>query len=337
MVRHKHGRHYLRQYRAFKKARAFVRSLSLKSQNDWFNYCNSGKKPDDIPTAPGGTDADAGWLGMGDWLGTGTVATYLHQYRSFKKARAFVRSLSLKSQNDWVIYCKSGKKPDDIPVHPDRTYAKMSWVGYGDWLGTGTVATRSRQYRAFKKARAFVRDLGLKSGADWFNYCNSGKKPDDIPAPSGTYADAGWLGMGDWLGTGRRRGTGWRVFKDARVFVRGLGVKSCREWQVYCRSGKKPDDIPAAPHFAYANNGWSGYGDWFGTGTVAPRLRQYRSFKKARTVVRDLGLKSQIEWRDYLKLGEKPDDIPSNPDHVYAEAGWTGYGDWLGYVRKRQT
>ena len=49
---------------------------------------------------------------MGDWLGTGTVARRLRQYRSFKEARAFVRSLGLKSEAEWCAYCKSGKKPD---------------------------------------------------------------------------------------------------------------------------------------------------------------------------------------------------------------------------------
>ena len=38
---------------------------------------------------------------MGDWLGTGTVATHLRKYRSFKEARAFVRGLGLKSQAEW--------------------------------------------------------------------------------------------------------------------------------------------------------------------------------------------------------------------------------------------
>ena len=57
---------------------------------------------------------------MGDWLGTGTVATHLRQYRSFKEARAFVRGLGLKSEAEWRDYCKSGKKPDDIPANPDQ-------------------------------------------------------------------------------------------------------------------------------------------------------------------------------------------------------------------------
>ena len=75
--------------------------------------------------------------------------------------------------------------------------------------------------------------------------------------------------------------------------MRGLGLKSQAEWRDYCKSGKKPDDIPANPHQIYANDGWAGMGDWLGTGTVATHLRQYRSFKEARAFVRSLGLKSQ--------------------------------------------
>jgi hypothetical protein len=138
---------------------------------------------------------------MGDWLGTGTIAPWLQEYRYFKDARAFVRALGLKSEHEWRDYVRSGKKPGDIPADPRGTYAKAGWAGSGDWLGTGTVAPRLRQYRSFKKARAFARNLGLKSHGEWSDYCKSGKKPADIPAaPDQLYAEAGWVGIGDWLG-----------------------------------------------------------------------------------------------------------------------------------------
>jgi hypothetical protein len=86
-------------------------------------------------------------------------------YRSFKKARAFARSLNLKSETEWRAYTKSSKKPDDIPANPSRTYAKDGWAGMGDWLGTGRIAPRDHQYRPFKKARAFARSLHPGLGA----------------------------------------------------------------------------------------------------------------------------------------------------------------------------
>jgi hypothetical protein len=276
-------------WRPFIEARAFVRRLGLKSYTQWENYTKSGKKPADIPEAPFAVYADVGWVGMGDWLGTGVVATYLRQYRSFDQARRFVHHLSLKSVGEWFDYCRSDKKPADIPVHPDRGYAKDGWTGWGDWLGTGTVAPQLRKYRSFEKARAFARSLSLKSQTGWEDYCKSGGKPGDIPAnPASIYAKFGWSGTGDWLGTGAvaPRLREYRSFKSARAFVRSLGLKSRAEWLSYCKSGKKPADIPSYPEGVYENAGWAGTGDWLGSSRR--HGKDWRPFNKARAFVRAL-------------------------------------------------
>jgi superfamily II DNA or RNA helicase len=265
-----------RQYRSFDEARAFVHDLGLKSFDQWRAYCKTGRKPADIPTVPHRVYAGAGWAGTGDWLGSDTVATHQRRYRSFEDARTFVRSLGLKSQPDWRAYCRSGGKPTDIPAQPQKVYACVGWAGTGDWLGSDTVATHQRRYRSFEDARAFVRGLGLKSVAEWRQFCNSGNKPADIPAaPWGTYADAGWSGMGDWIGTGRRRGRGWRNFKDARAFARGLKLKSVAEWREYSKSNKRPDDIPVTPNEVYSNTGWVSFVDWLGTDVIFQSLAPF--------------------------------------------------------------
>ena len=46
--------------------------------------------------------------------------------------------------------------------------------------------------------------------------------------------------------------------------MHALNLKSGKEWSAYCRSGQKPNDIPAGPAHAYADNGWGGWGDWLG-------------------------------------------------------------------------
>ena len=67
--------------------------------------------------------AEAGWAGVADWLGTGNRRG---GWRSLEKARAFVRGLGLKSVYDWYAYCKSGEKPDDIPVAPHKHIRKLA-------------------------------------------------------------------------------------------------------------------------------------------------------------------------------------------------------------------
>src|SRR5262249_12403547 len=147
----------------------------------------------------------------------------------------------------------SGKKPHDIPVKPDSLYADAGWAGMSDWLGNGRRPPGD--WRPFNKARTFVRSLGLESADAWRAYSCSGNKPDDIPVASNiVYADAGWTSWADWLGSARRVGN-WRPFNKGRTFVRSLGLESGTDWNTYCRSGKKPKDIPATPNIIYANTG----------------------------------------------------------------------------------
>ena len=222
----------LRDFQPFKKARAFIRRLGLRTRQEWQSYCKGrlpgkGRKPKDIPILPNVSYKDEGWIGWGDWLGTGAVASFLRQYRSFVEAVEFVRQLGLGNQTEWTTYCK-GKlpgrkpKPDDIPANPYQTYVDKGWTSLGDWLGTGNVAPFLRQFRKFKIAHRFIRQLGLRNQAEWRSYCK-GEMPD---------------------------------------------------------KGKKPDDIPGDPYGHYKDDGWVNWGDWFGTGSVAPSLREFQPFKK---------------------------------------------------------
>ena len=100
--------------------------LAKGDNKNWTKYCNSGNKPDDIPSAPEHQYKNKGWMGWGDWLGTGRVANYNKTYRSFKEAKKFVQKLGLKNHEEWKSYCNSGNKPDDIPSAPWQVYKKWN-------------------------------------------------------------------------------------------------------------------------------------------------------------------------------------------------------------------
>ena len=326
-------------WREFDAARKWARSLKLRSVAEWLRLCREGKLPADIPSNPNQVYADKGWVGLGDWLGTGTISFSQRKYRAFRAARTWARSLKLKSGSKWRQFTKSGKLPADIPKTPDQVYADKGWVGFGDWLGTGTIAPSQRKYRAFRAARTWARSLKLKSVSEWWQFTKSGKLPADIPkTPDQVYADKGWVGFGDWLGTGtiapsQRK---YRAFRAARTWARSLKLKSVSEWWQFTKSGKLPADIPANPNHVYADKGWVGFGDWLGTGTIAPSQRKYRAFRAARTWARSLKLKSGSKWRQFTKSGKLPADIPKTPNQVYADKGWVGFGDWLGTGRMRR-
>lgn len=345
-----------REYKSFIEARNFVHKLKLKSQSQWVKYCRNellekGLKPLDIPYDPATVYKDEGWVSVGDWLGTNVIATRSLKFRPFNEALSFVHTLGLKTQGEWKEYCQGklpekGFKPDDIPANPNITYKKNGWENYGHWLGTGYISPRYRQYKTYEEARDFARPLGLENYKDWRTYCegkilDKPSKPDDIPAkPDGTYKNEGWISWSDFLGTdnvshGKKR---FLPYEEAKIFVMQLKFRNQSEWKAYCKGthplfGKKPDNLPKAPDHFYED--WETWGEWLGSGYVACSRRKYRSFEEAREFVRALGLTGQKQWRQYTKglikeLPPLPKDIPANPNQTYKDNGWNGFGDWFG-------
>jgi len=73
----------------------FVHSLKLQKHEQWKEYIKSGKKPDDIPSAPNETYKKE-WKGVGDFLGTGRFSPK-SKPSLFIEARKFVHSLKLRN------------------------------------------------------------------------------------------------------------------------------------------------------------------------------------------------------------------------------------------------
>ncbi|XRB21575.1 methyltransferase domain-containing protein [Pseudoscourfieldia marina] len=188
-------------YRNFEDARAYVRTLGLKSWKEWNAWSKSGARPHDIPSAPDVTYASSGWTSYGDFLGFADGQGARGSFRSFEDARTYVRTLGLKSWNDWQAWSKAGARPHDIPSNPNVTYKSSGWTSYGDFLGYAVGQGARGSYRTFEDARAYVRTLGLKSAKEWQAWSKSGARPPDIPsAPYVTYALSGWTSYGDFLG-----------------------------------------------------------------------------------------------------------------------------------------
>ena len=257
----------LSNYKDFYVARDFVVKLNLKSGSEWRTYCSSGDLPVDIPKTPSQIYINKGWISMGDWLGTGRIADHLKQFKSYDEAKDFVRNLNFKNIVEWKKYITLDSFPKDIPRTPDSSYKNKGWVSWGDFLGTGTVASFNLVYMDFYEARDFVVKLNLKSGSEWRAYCSSGELPTDIPkTPSQVYINDGWVSMGDWLGTGivAPQERIFITFDKARVFVKKLEIKSQKEWMEYSKSGKRPNNIPSNPQNTYKNKGWNGWAEFLG-------------------------------------------------------------------------
>jgi superfamily II DNA or RNA helicase len=326
----------------FEKARAFVRKLGLKSTQEWKLYCQGKLKglpelPYNIPTIPGRQYENEGFRSIMDWLGTKEIRKDKNVV-SFNKAKEFARKLKIEKVSDWNKYTKNEfkhlpKLPEGYPQHPILWYKNhKDWKGMGDFLGITT--NFNVKYLPFKKAHAFILKLKLKSQTEWRTYCKSDKMPSNIPTnPHRTYEKSGWVGLGHWLGTGniRTKDIDFIDFRNARRIIIDLKLKTRDEYLDWWRTvGKFNDPIfPAKPDRTYENKGWISWSEFLGTGILSNKEKEFRTFNRAKTFVHKLKLKSQAEWRLFVKSDKRPKDIPYNVDRYYASE-WISWPDFLG-------
>lgn len=57
------------------------------------------------------------------------------EYMTYDESKKFISKLNLKSKNDWILFCKEGKRPNNIPSNPFSFYKNSGWISYIDWLG----------------------------------------------------------------------------------------------------------------------------------------------------------------------------------------------------------
>ena len=314
-----------KQFRSFEDSRKIIRSLHLNTIDDWRIFCKSQDFPNGVPKAPHLVYKKE-WKGVGDWLGTERIATMKKEFLSFLEARQFVHSLNIKSNREWRNYCKSGKKPDDIPSTPARTYKNKGWINEGDWLGTGTIASYNIKFKTFDKAKKFVHSLNFQNEKQWRQYCKSGKKPDDIPASPEKPYKKEWKGISDWLGTKRiaNRNREYLAFSEAQKSTRLLGIKNVNDWRNWCKSTTRQKNIPAHPNDLYKKE-WIDWNDWLGTENISSGVvsKNYLSFKDAKIEVRKLAkkynLKTFDDWKKAVREGKIPKNIPLVPSRVYSK------------------
>jgi len=126
---------------------------------------------------------------------------------------------------------------------------------------------------------------------------------------------------------GRRRNY-CRPYAAASAYAISQGIRSQKEWYQWSKSGARPKDIPGNPHVAYRNQ-WQGWGMFLGTNNVRKGTTVFRAYKDARKFAATLGFSRQREWQRWSKSGERPFDIPSNPQTKYKDKGWCGWKAFL--------
>jgi len=71
----------------------------------------------------------------------------------------------VQGRGGWAAHTTTGRGGE-----PNRYYAE-EWQGWGDFVGTGALRPRDREFREFAEARSLVRSLGFRTVAEWRAWC----------------------------------------------------------------------------------------------------------------------------------------------------------------------
>lgn len=235
---------------------------------------------------------------------------------------------------------KVNKKDSPITFEIDERLASL--IDEKELINSIQLTTWNKlaklSWMPFEEAREFARETGIKSSSEYKKICTSKNKPIDLPShPFIVYKMAGWKNWGEFLGTGYVHKKEFVSYKDAKIFIKKLKLKSNNDWRRFLKTEDKPDFIPSAPENTYKNSGWNGWGDFLGTENTATQKLVYLPYEDAKKHIQNLNLKSSQEWRIYCKSGEKPFNIPGNPNITYQNTGWISFTEFLGNTGKSRS
>ena len=295
-------------------------------------------RPDDIPSAPDLAYRGQGWAGWGDFLGTGNLRGRDRIMRPFSEARTFAQSLGLVNSVDWEKWASTEVRPSDIPFDPSAVYRGKGWAGWRDFLNSEEARPTSWDFRPFEEARAYARQLGLRTENRVGNLGEvarqAGRCAGRTRLPSTVIRDG--LALGRLAcGTNSRRGEGWRRIPGlAREFARGLALSSSKEWAEWAQDREATIRHTRQPRRRLSRPGLGRLG-----GLPRP-ARQCETWQAGPLFLRGSeGYRSRpridvVHGMDGvarpLELGP-PASAGSNPNLAYRGQGWAGWGDLLGH------
>ena len=302
-------------FRSYESAKALMKELGIKTFNQFREWSRSEQRPDDFPATPARVYKEK-WVNWGEFLGTGNVHSKI--FRSYESAKTLMKELDIKTYNQFQEWSRSEQRPDDFPSQPAIVY-KEKWVNWREFLGTGNA--HRKIFRSYKSAKALMKELDIKTQSQFKKWSRSEKRPDDFPSNPATVYKEKWVNLGEFLGTGNVQRKIFRSYESAKALMKELDIKTYNQFKEWSRSEKRPDDFPSNPATVYKEK-WVNWKNFLDTERI------FRSYESAKALMKELGIKTQFQFREWNRTGQRPDDFPSHPDKMHKEK-WVNWAEFL--------
>lgn len=123
------------------------------------------------------------------------------------------------------------------------------------------------------------------------------------------------------------------LYNEAKEYAITLKINSTNEWKNIVKTSEFRKDIPKAPDQYYKNCGWKSWGEFLGTGTIAPFNIEYENYNQLETEILNLKLETKDEYLIWRKENKREYNTPHNPEQTYKNTGWISWGKFLGTNR----
>lgn len=308
----------------YETAKELIAPLKIKDQSEFEKEKNLGNIPIEIPKNPQGYySRRSAWQGWGDFLGRKSLR--LQDYPPFEEFVYFVRSIGIKTKQEWDDYWVINKDTIPYPRSVDGCYKRKSeWTSWPEV--TGCVENQKGRYLDYLEAKSKVKKMGFSSRYDFSDWRE--KNDCDIPkAPESVYKDE-WESWYAFLGKDKITHA---TYEECKKIIYPLQIKSLAKFKKNKDDGTIPACVPYNPALVYKDS-WKGAGDFLGSNNVTYADREWVTLLELKNLVKLAKCETREQYRDFQSKNQIINGkfVPNAPNHLYKGKGWSGWVDLFG-------
>lgn len=212
-----------------------------------------------------------------------------------------------------------------VPKTPDSVYKNKGWISWADFLDTKNIQSNKlvKNYLNYEECKLWVKNnLNVKSRKEFKGVKNL---PIFIPRKCDIiYKNKGWVSWYDFLNKEKKN---FISYQESKLWIKNnIGIINKKTFLKLCKENVIPKYIPRKPEFTYKE-----FFSWYDfLGIKNKRVpKDYLTFNDAKSLVHTLKIKSNKEWKVFIKENTFKLKIPTNPDSLYKNE-WISWYDWLG-------
>ena len=297
-----------REWMSFDEAKIFIQRQGIKTHKQFQKWKQAGKRPEHFPSTPEQTYKDK-WKGWGDFLGTGNISTgRKKEWMSFDQAQALMQSQGIKTSTEFIEWKQAGKRPENFPSNPERTY-KKEWVSWSDFLGIENISTENSEQTSLEEITASLQRQEISTHIKPENVSNS---------PDKSYKDE-QTDLDSFLESEKE----YMTYEEAKTFVQQLRITNLKDFfeEMKNNSDVFPENFPPNPKAFYTNTGeWIGWNDFLGltikSDNKINHSREDFQIEENNTLTQSRVTRTRIKPKKKKQIRNRLKNIPSRSEQT---------------------